>query len=230
MSSLLKLANAIGWDYGSNFLRVRDEAECDAILGFFSNQLAETAYKSARDFWIIWGLSPDERFPIPPDQFAFIKESTGGSLMTQTTTDLYGITIASLDLDETLLRLFFDEFLPNPDKKLALIRNSDKRQVAISAGTMANVLRPGISRADVVKRVVWDYGYWLDIEEIDTEMRLLTPNNPDSSVIAQLRMHDTCGGNWRLSKSKVRLIQDSSGVLYRFSESLEVEKCPSPIS
>lgn len=223
--SLIALANKKGWEYGSDFLRVDSVRDCDAILDLFSEKLAEYAFKVGKPFQIRWR---NKAFSIPPNQYSLIKT---GEIMTAQTRDFYGLTIASIDIDEILLNLFLDEFLPEPNKRIGLVRRSDLRQVAISHGVMSNVLRPGVTKADVVKRTSWDYGYWPDLEDIATDIRtLLTPNDPNSSAIVNLRMHDTRGANWRRSESRIRLIQDSQGVLYSLSESLNVENCPVPFA
>jgi hypothetical protein len=222
--SLIALANRKEWEYGTDFLIVDSAKDCDAIINVFADKIAEFAFKSKRPFNILWG---DNRLSIPPDQYNLIKN---GEIMSVSTSDFYGLTIASLDLDEILLNLFFDEFLPSPEKRIGLIRRSDLRQVAISHGVMSNVLRPGVTKEQVVQRTSWDYGYWPDLEAISTDLRLLTPNDSNSSAIATLRMHDTTGRNWRKSESRIRLIQDSQGILYSLSESLNVERCPVPFS
>lgn len=228
--TLLNLANFLGWDYGPDWLRVQHEHELDAILDLFSYEIAATAHNIGKDFKLKWSHMEEDTLPIPPSQIELFDSDSNIMVEQKQIIDIHGITVASLELDEILLRLFFDEFLPNPEKRLGLIRRSDYQQVAISNAIMSNVLRPGVTKADVVKRMVWDYGYWPDIEERSINLRSLTPNDPNSSVITSLRMHDTTGRNWRVSEAKMRLIEDSKGNLYSLSEVLNVKNCAIPFS
>ena len=92
----------------------------------------------------------------------------------------------------------------------------------------SQILRPGVTLADVVKRTVWDYCYWADIGQVETDTRLLTPNDPNSSLIVKTRMHDTTGQNWRLFTSRIRLIEDAYGEIFHLGEGLDVESCSVP--
>ena len=225
---IINLANTMGWGYSPTSLHVRSYAECDILLQFCSLAFAQTASKLQQNFVIAWGERKEQRIEISPKQIHYIRRQ---NIMTASpiTTEFYGITIASMNLDDILLRLFMEEFLPDPCKQLSLVRLSDMRQVAISHGQMINIKRRGVTKEQVVQRTRWDYMFWPDIENLMTEIRLLEPNNPTSTKIITNRFHDTTGQNWRSGDSKYRLIQDRSGIIYSLSEGQDVKSCTHPM-
>jgi hypothetical protein len=227
--NLIELANIMEWEYGLDYLKIPDHSQFDLILEVASEQLAESAFKSNTPFHLINGRT---RFKISPKQYELIQKhkssNRGIKIMNSNLIEIKSLTVATIQLDSIILKLFMEEFLPNPDKTIKLVRLSDYQQVAISAGMMQHIKRKGITPEDVVKRTVWDYSYWPDIEENDINYKLLSPNE-NSSIITKTRFHDTTGQNWRRSVSKNRLVQDSFGTIYRLSESIDVEEIDCPV-
>lgn len=230
--SLISLANLMGWEYGFNFLKIKNPSHFDLVLEVASEQLAESAFKSNCTFNLI---NDNTRFKISPKQYEMIKrhkskknQSRKGLKTMSEIIAIKALTVASLRLDEILLKVFMDEFLPNPEKAIKLIRLEDYKQVAISSGLMQQIKRKGVRPEDVVKRTVWDYSYHPDIERNDIDYKLLSPNE-NSSILTRTRFHDTTGQNWRLSVSKNKLIQDSFGTVYRLSESIDVKEIACPV-
>ncbi|MGB3193084.1 MAG: hypothetical protein WBB43_27055 [Limnoraphis sp.] len=227
--SLIRVANSRNWEYGGDWLRVESEQQANFLLGLFSEAFSATSQKISKDFLLKWGREPDQQVPIPPFLADSINQTSTQDYQTMTDSIIVpGITLAPMRLSEPLIRLFLDEFIANPHKRLTLVRRDTKNQVAVSEALRSQILRPGVTLADVVKRTTWDYTYWPDIEQVETDTRLLTPNDSNSSLIVQTRKHDTTGQNWRLFTSRIRLIQDDYGDIFHFGEGLDVEPCAPP--
>lgn len=180
-----------------------------------------------------WGLSnafieyPGCKNPITVPSINHFSTTTTTKNAMQNLT--MGIMTAPIKLSEPLLRLFLDEFLPYPDRRMTLTQQDTHQQVAVSEAIMSQVKRPGVKLEDLVKRTDYDFCYWSDIEQADTDCKLLTPNNLNSSAIVTRRVHDTTGQNWRAMDFEIRLVEDAWGTIYQFKTGLDVRSCSMPV-
>lgn len=105
-----------------------------------------------------------------------------------------GFQITELAITPTLWGVL-NEFLEYPDRKYALIRLRDNRQVALSRA-MSDVLG-GYSLEQCVSRSRENYWYLPDLEEYSRQARqTLEVNNPESSFEFNWRGYDPGYTNW----------------------------------
>ncbi len=132
-----------------------------------------------------------------------------------------GFQITGMPITPTLWGVL-NEFLEYPERKYALVRSIDNRQVALSHA-MCEILG-GYSLEQCVTRRREDYWYLPDLDEyLLTARQNLEVNNPQSFLEFNWRGYDPGYTNWDKVTNRYRLIQDENGTLYELSTNLGTE-------
>ena len=141
-----------------------------------------------------------------------------------------GLQIAEMRLSLPIVRVL-ETFLEYPERKSALVRLEDERQMVISESA-ATLIKNATVR-DAVQRKREDFWYLPDLEAFTLEsQQQLEADNPDSILEFSWRGVDRTGQDWRRFTHRYRLVSDAYGTLYHIAENIGVEPSlqPTPVT